>query len=150
MNGFTESKFSLLFALNAFGAMAGAYCCTFIMKFVKQKLLITICLAGAVFAAIGLNFFSFYQWYFFSIFTFLTTFFICMNRPITTSFILEQVEHDIGSATSFMVFLQLMFGAFCMFIVSGAHSNRLLVFNLLVGGVGLFVFICWSILKKRV
>ncbi|MCD8568016.1 MAG: multidrug effflux MFS transporter [Geovibrio sp.] len=149
INGFSESKFSFLFAFNAFGAMFGAFVCSRMLKYFKPNTLITFCLGGAVFAAGGLWLLSFSAWYFFTCFTFLTTFFICMNRPLSNNLIVEQVNTDIGSASSFMVFTQLMFGALCMFIVSGTHAHRLAVFNLLFASVAVFVMINWIFLRKR-
>ncbi|MGE4496759.1 MAG: multidrug effflux MFS transporter [Deferribacterales bacterium] len=149
INGFSEAKFSFLFAFNAFGAMFGAFVCSRLLKYFNPNTLITFCLGGTLFAACGLWLLSFSAWYFFTCFTFLTTFFICMNRPLSNNLIVEQVSTDIGSASSFMVFTQLMFGALCMFAVSGTHAHRLAVFNLLFASVAVFVMINWIFLRKR-
>jgi len=149
INGFGETKFSILFAFNAFGAMFGAFVCTRLLRHFKPNSLITFCLSGAAVAAAGLWLLSFSAWYFFTCFTFLTTFFICMNRPLSNNLIIEQVNTDIGSASSFMVFCQLMFGALCMFIVSGTHGHQLAVFNLVAAVIAVFVILSWLFLRKK-
>lgn len=148
MHNFTEKEFGLFFGMNASGAMLGAFACTFLLKYFKPNKLITVCLVGALFAVLGLLFFSHLDWHFFTLFAFIMTFFICMSRPLCTNLIVEQVSTDIGSASSFMVFTQLMFGAICMFFVSGAYSDPLLMYCLLAVGVTSFVVISWLYLKK--
>lgn len=148
LHGFSEKRFGLFFGMNAFGAMLGAMACTLMLKFFKPDRLITICLGGALFAALGLMVFSHAAWGFFTVFAFLLTFFICMSRPICTNLIIEQVKTDIGSASSFMVFTQLMFGALCMFFVSGAYSDPLLMYNIMAVCITIFVLLSWLYMKK--
>jgi DHA1 family bicyclomycin/chloramphenicol resistance-like MFS transporter len=48
------------------------------------------------------------------------TFFCGMSRPLSNNLILEQVRHDIGSASSFVVFYQFLVGAACVRVVTAA------------------------------
>jgi DHA1 family bicyclomycin/chloramphenicol resistance-like MFS transporter len=148
LHGFSEKQFSVFFGLNALGSMIGSFVCTRLLKVMKPEKLMTLSLGGCVAGGAGVFFLGWLGYMYFFVFMFIFTFASSMTRPLSGNLILEQVETDIGAASSFMVFYQFIFGSLCMFLVSGQWSRPLLVFASTVFFISLFVFITWQALKK--
>ena len=121
--GLSNRAFSVLFGLNALMGMCGAFVCTRAMKMLPDVVLLTVCFVGC--AAGGAGILAWGGWHHaaFAAAMCTVTFFCGMSRPLSNNLILEQVRHDIGSASSFIVFYQFMVGALCMKIVTAAVAG---------------------------
>jgi DHA1 family bicyclomycin/chloramphenicol resistance-like MFS transporter len=71
-----------------------------------------------------------------------------MSRPLSNNLILEQVSHDIGSASAFLVFYQFMVGAICMRIATIPWSAPIFVFGLVALLMPTVVLGTWPLLLR--
>ena len=76
------------------------------------------------------------------------TFFCGMSRPLSNHLILQQVDRDIGSASSFIVFYQFLVGAVCMRIVTTDWSDPIFVFGLVALLLPASVLAIWPVLLR--
>jgi MFS transporter, DHA1 family, multidrug resistance protein len=146
--GLSNRAFSLLFGLNALTGMCGAFVCTRIMKRLPDTVLLTICLIGC--AAGGAGILAWGDWHYgaFAVAMGTITFFCGMSRPLSNNLILEQVRHDIGSASSFIVFYQFLVGAVCMRLVTMPWEAPIRAFGLLALLLPAVVLTTWPLLLR--
>jgi MFS transporter, DHA1 family, multidrug resistance protein len=144
--GLSNRAFSVLFGLNALMGMCGAFVCTRAMKMLPDVTLLTVCFAGC--AAGGAGILTWGGWHpaAFAAAMCTVTFFCGMSRPLSNNLILEQVRHDIGSASSFIVFYQFMVGALCMKIVTAPWHAPIRVFGLVALLMPTMVLALWPLL----
>ena len=71
------------------------------------------------------------------------TFFCGMSRPLSNNLILEQVRHDIGSASSFIVFYQFLVGSLCMRLVTMSWAAPIRFFGLVALLLPTLVLAVW-------
>ncbi len=142
--------FGILFGLNAFMSMAGAFACTKLTRFFSDIKLLTLALFGCLGSGLGILFFGSLGYWIFAGFMCFFTFCCGLSRPLSNNLILEQVETDIGSASSFMVFYQFIVGAACMALASISWDDYILAFGLLATAMPLFVLVCWYPLTARI
>jgi MFS transporter, DHA1 family, multidrug resistance protein len=147
--GLDPLHFSMLFALNAFMSMSGAYTCTRLTRYITDLRLLTICFLGCLCGGLGIVFFGHIHYLAFAAPMCLYTFCCGLSRPLSNNIILEQVTTDIGSASSFIVFYQFIIGAACMALVARQWQNPVFAFGLLAVSVPLFILCCWPFLCAR-
>ena len=146
--GLSNRAFSLLFALNALMGMCGAFVCTRVMKVLPDTVLLTVCLAGCAAGGGGILAWGGRHYAMFAAAMCIVTFFCGMSRPLSNNLILEQVRHDIGSASSFIVFYQFVVGAVCMRFVSLSWDAPIRVFGLLALLLPAIVLAVWPLLLR--
>jgi DHA1 family bicyclomycin/chloramphenicol resistance-like MFS transporter len=146
--GLSNRAFSLLFALNALMGMCGAFVCTRVMKVLPDTVLLTVCLIGCAAAGGGILAWGGYHYAAFAASMCTVTFFCAMSRPLSNNLILEQVRHDIGSASSFIVFYQFVVGAACMRFVSLSWEAPIRVFGLVALLLPTIVLAVWPLLLR--
>ncbi len=139
----SNQAFGLLFGFNAFMSMLGAFVCTRVMKLLSDTCLLTICLIGCVAGGAGIVLWGGWHWAAFAASMCVVTFFCGMSRPLSNNLILEQVRHDIGSASSLIVFYQFMVGAACMRIVTAPWKSPIFIFGLVAVSLPLAVLAMW-------
>ncbi len=142
--------FSLLFALTASCSIVGAYLFTRINGRICDTKIISLCLFGVAVAGVivlgggKLSFMVYFAG------ASIIAFFTGMSRPVSNHLVLGFVENDIGSASSFMIFYQFIFGALCMSFSSYSWESFFPVsmfgiMTILVALVSLFI---WQRVKK--
>ena len=70
-----------------------------------------------------------------------------LTRPVTNHLILEQVDRDTGTASSFMTFLYFLIGALAIWVISLDWKEPMKVMgiiNMIVGGAALVFWIGWT------
>jgi DHA1 family bicyclomycin/chloramphenicol resistance-like MFS transporter len=67
---------------------------------------------------------------------FIVTYCLGLTRPLSNNLVLEQVSHDLGTASSFMIFVYFVAGAGAMALISLDWSSRIRVIALLASGSG--------------
>jgi DHA1 family bicyclomycin/chloramphenicol resistance-like MFS transporter len=147
--GLSNQAFSLLFALNALMSMLGAFSCIRVMKVLPDTLLLSACLIGCAAGGAGVLIWGGCHYAAFAASMCVVTFFCGMSRPLSNNLILEQVRHDIGSASSFIVFYQFIVGAACMRIVTVSWKAPILVFGLLALALPVAVLVIWPGLLRQ-
>ena len=144
--GLTNQAFGLLFGLNALMGMCGAFVCTRVMKVLPDTVLLTVCFVGCAAGGAGILAWGGRHYAAFAAAMCTVTFFCGMSRPLSNHLILEQVRHDIGSASSFLVFYQFMVGALCMKIVTAPWQAPVHVFGLVALLMPAAVLAIWPLL----
>ena len=72
-----------------------------------------------------------------------------LSRPPATNLILDQVDHDTGSASSLIAFTFMMLGALGMFIVSLGWADKIQVIGVLGVAVGGVDLVFWGLFRNR-
>ncbi|MFA5292700.1 MAG: multidrug effflux MFS transporter [Phycisphaerae bacterium] len=144
----SSMSFGLLFGLNGLMSMLGAFSCTRLMKKYSDIQLLTTSIIGCILAALGLIAFGGVNYFAFAGFISLFTFCCSLSRPLSNHLILWQVNHDIGTASSFIVFYQFIVGATCMWIATAGWKNPIFAFSILAFIFPLVVLIIWPFLLK--
>jgi len=144
--GLTNQAFGLLFGLNALMGMCGAFVCTRAMKVLPDTVLLTVCFVGCAAGGAGVLAWGDRHYAAFAAAMCTVTFFCGMSRPLSNHLILEQVRHDIGSASSFLVFYHFMIGAVCMKIVTAPWQAPIHVFGLVALLMPATVLAIWPLL----
>lgn len=144
-----DKIFALLFGANAFSLMLGALFCTRLLGYYRDSLLIAVALGGsAVFGSLVLLF-GHLGYGVFAVLMALYSFCFGMTRPLANNLILDQVDRDIGTASSLIIFIQFVLGASAMAFVTADWSHPLLVFGLMVSIVPACMLILWLRIHPR-
>ena len=77
------------------------------------------------------------------------TFFFAFGRPPGNNLILEQVEQDVGSASSLMVFLFFMTGAVSMWFISLDWQDTVGLTGLMGLGAALITLLGWFAVSRK-
>lgn len=138
-----NTVFATLFAVNALCLMLGAMFCTRLLGYYKDSTLIAIALGGGATAGTLLLFFGGTGYGVFALLMALYSFSFGMTRPLANNLILDQVERDIGTASSMIIFIQFVIGAGAMAIATAGWEKPLLTFGLMVSVVPAAVLVLW-------
>lgn len=151
INGFglTEQKYSYFFAFNALALMTGSFFCLKLTKFINSKHLMTAGFTGIFLGGLILVMNKHqYPWEF-ALPMFLVTFSIGLSRPPSNNLVLEQVDKDVGSASSLLIFTYFTMGAVGMWLISLEWEDKINTLGLISLGCGFLILIAWLILQKR-
>ncbi|QDT04129.1 Multidrug resistance protein MdtL [Rubripirellula lacrimiformis] len=141
--GMNEQQFALLFGANAICVILGSVACTKVIHRYSEFRLLTIafvgcCVGGGVILVTGNS-----GWPYFSAGMALYSFFFGLSRPLVTHLVLEQVDRDIGAASSVIVCQQFLCGA-CGMAISTYHWDQpFVVFGILATVSPLVTLACW-------
>ncbi len=141
--GATEQVFSYYFAFNAMCIMAGAFMCSRIQKFIAPKTLLTLSFAGILCAGILMYFDIFPGPWSLALPMGLASFSFGINRPTSNHLILEQVQEAAGAASSVMMFLFFLTGAFAMWFISLGWEDTIHTLALTAMGSSCIVLAIW-------
>ncbi len=147
--GLSEQAFGLLFAAAPLMSMIGAYTCTRLLQHFSDRQLIFVSLCGSVAAALFLLVLGAHYFAFFTIGVATFAFFSGISRPLSNHIILEQVNEDIGAASSTIIFTQFMAGALCMAITTAGWARPIAVYALTILALPGGVLLLWPWLAKR-
>ncbi len=147
--GKSEFSFAMLFAYNSLISIAGAYSCTRLNKKISDSRLITVCLIGCLIGGLGLMFLGSKHYLYFACFVSVITYFSGMSRPLSNHLVLSQINTDIGSASSFIVFYQMFIGQLCMTYTTTRWSDPIYTFGILATAIPLVVIVIWVIFVMK-
>lgn len=71
------------------------------------------------------------------------------RRPPSNNLVLEQVDKDVGSASSLLIFTYFTMGAVGMWFISLEWADKINMLGLIALGCGSFILISWLILQKK-
>jgi len=148
--GVSAQTFGILFAASAASGITGGFTCTLLTGRVADTRLVTVCLAGCTAAGLAVLLFGGMHYLAFAASICTYTFFSGMSRPVSTHLILEQVETDIGSASSFMVFYNFMLGSVCMSYTTAPWSRPILAYGIIAVTLPAIVFAMWPLLLRLI
>ncbi|WP_147819853.1 multidrug effflux MFS transporter [Salidesulfovibrio onnuriiensis] len=141
--GLSRQMFSNFFALNALGMMLGAFLCAKLAKRMSALRLNSLGFVGVAAGGGLILLFGNGSPLGFALPMMLISFCCGMSRPISNNIVLEQVRTDIGSASSFMTFIQFLLGAVFMAVTSVDICTRQTVIGVLGLVTGLAVLGAW-------
>jgi DHA1 family bicyclomycin/chloramphenicol resistance-like MFS transporter len=76
------------------------------------------------------------------------TFFFSFSRPPSNNLILEQVDTDIGAASSFMVFVYFITGALSMWVISLHWTDKITVLGWLGAVASAITILAWLLINR--
>lgn len=146
--GLSPRAFSLLFAFNSLMMMLGAFSCARLSARLSDVCMLTVCIIGAVVGTLGLLLVGGSHYLAFA--GCMAVFIFCcgLSRPLSNHLILEQVDTDIGSASSMIVFYQFMVGAISMALATASWGNPVGAFGILAFSFPMTVLIVWPFLLR--
>ncbi|MCG6892395.1 MAG: Bcr/CflA family efflux MFS transporter, partial [Desulfobacteraceae bacterium] len=113
--GVAPQTFGLFFGCNALALMLGAFCCSSLTRRrVEGWPLIRFGFAGMLAGGLAVWLVGDRSPYSFATAMFGVTFCVGLTRPVSNNLVLEQVDRDVGTASSLLVFLYFVAGAGAM------------------------------------
>ena len=150
--GLSEQMFGYFFALNAAALMAGSFACTRLTGRVRSKGLLTTGFAGILIGGIGMIM----RWipgpWGLALPMAVISFSFGISRPPSNNLVLEQVDRHAGAASSLLIFIYFMLGAFAMWLISLDWADKIRTIGMLgtvCGGVILGIWILLPQVKAR-
>ncbi|TWI68886.1 DHA1 family bicyclomycin/chloramphenicol resistance-like MFS transporter [Desulfobotulus alkaliphilus] len=147
--GLSESQFGFLFGANAFCFMVGSFCCSRLVRKAGGMRLMSIGFCGIFIGGAAMVFLPLPGAMQMALPMALITFCIGLSRPPSNNIALEQVDVDTGSASSILIFIYFVMGAFSMFFISLDWKNKMQVIGTLAACSGAGCFVCWQLLKPH-
>ncbi len=146
--GLTEQIYGYFFALNAAAMMAGAYVCTLLLRRMSSRGVMALSFAGVLLGGLGLLLPGFDGPWGLAIPMAVTTFSVGLGRPPSNNLVLEQVERHAGAASSILIFIYFMIGAFSMWLISFGWVDKIHTIGFLGAGAGGFVLVLWLLVPR--
>ncbi|WP_269540619.1 multidrug effflux MFS transporter [Cerasicoccus fimbriatus] len=145
----SETTFALLFAAVPLSSMVGAFVCTRMLRIFSDRSLIMYSLIGSVFASIILLSIGALHVVAFVVGMCVFGFFTGVSRPLANHLVLEQVDRDIGAASSTIIFTQFMAGAICMAYTTAGWAHPIAALGFLVLLVPGLVLLSWPFIQRK-
>ncbi len=146
--GLSEQVYSYFFAFNAAALMAGFYACGRLLKrFPSMTLLLGgftgVLLGGLVMAMLTGG----TPWRMALPMAFLS---ICLgiSRPLSLSLVLDQVETDVGAASSLMMFTYFSIGSLAMWVISQPWDDKIQVLAMTSAASALMVLVTLILFRR--
>ncbi len=141
--GLSEQTFGFFFGFNASAMMAGSIACTWFLRRGNSKSLLTAGFSGILLAGLGLLIGSRTGPWAMALPMFLLTFSLGLSRPPSNHLVLEQVDRNAGAASSLLVFIYFMLGAFSMWLISLDWPDKIGIIGLMAAANGGGVLLVW-------
>lgn len=148
--GMSEQRFALIFSANAVCSVLGSSLCIRLIRNHGEYKLITVTFIGCLFGGLILLFTGGLHWFMFASGMGFFSFFFGMSRPLVNHMILEQVDQDIGSASSGIICYQFIVGAIGMAVSTHEWSHPFRVFGIIAASCPLAVLSVWPFLYRRI
>jgi len=146
--GLSEQRFGFFYAINAAAYMAGSLLCT---RLLKRYGLIQVMSLGFSGIALGgvlmIIRFDIGPWSL-ALPMALVTFSLGISRPPSNNLVLEQVDEYAGAASSLLVFLFFLVGAFAMWFISLNWSDKIFTIGLISSIIGSTTLAFWLLAEK--
>lgn len=146
--GYTEREYGYIFACNASAFMIAPLIFSRFVRRVKLTSLLSISYLGVLFASVPMIFSTIPQPFRLALPMWFLTFFFAFGRPPGNNLIIEQVEKDVGSASSLMVFVFFLTGACSMWFISLGWKDAVFVLGLLGMGSASVTLLAWLAIKR--
>lgn len=133
--GISEQAYGIYFGLNAVGLMLGAMLCSRLGAARDGNFVLHVALFGLLAAGGAMLYFGGTTPLRLVVPMFCCTFALGLSRPISNNMVLEQVDTDIGAASSILTFSIFTFGAFGMWLISLDWADKpMLIGKLIIMG----------------
>ncbi len=129
--GYSELEYGYFFAFNASAFMIAPLVFSRTVRYLQLIYLLPLSYFGILLSSIPFLFYQIPQPFRLAVPMWSITFFFAFGRPAGNNLILEQVEQDVGAASSFMVFVFFMTGACSMWFISLGWQDAIQVIGVL-------------------
>lgn len=146
--GYSEQQYGYFFGVNASAFMLAPLVFTRFARHYQLKHLLPISYIGVLLASLPMIFDIIPQPFRLALPMWFLTFFFAFGRPPGNNLILEQVDLDVGSASSLMVFFFFMTGACSMWFISLNWRDSISVLGVLGLGSATITLISWLIINR--
>lgn len=147
--GLTEQQFGYFYAINAGAFMTGSLLCT---RLLKKYGLIQLMIIGVAGMGIGgllmILKLDIGPWAL-AVPMSVVTFSLGLSRPPSNNLILEQVDHYAGAASSLLVFMFFLVGAFSMWLISLNWTDKIFTIGVMASLVGCGSLAFWLLINKQ-
>ena len=144
--GLSEQTFGYYFALNAAAIMAGSFACSRLLSRIGSRHVMTtgftgilcgglLMLTGWIPAPWGL-----------ALPMALISFSFGLSRPPSNNLVLEQVDRHAGAASSMLIFIYFMLGAFSMWLISLDWLDKIFIIGILGTVSGGMMLAAWRLI----
>lgn len=141
--GYSEREYGYFFAVNSMAFMLAPLVFGRVARRFRLTSLLPVSYLGVLGASLLLMLPNIPQPYRLAVPMWLLTFFFAFGRPPGNNLILEQVEEDVGAASSLMVFLFFLTGVVSMWFISLGWADTVHVLGLLGLGASLITLFSW-------
>lgn len=146
--GLSEQVFGYYFALNAAAIMAGSFACTRLLRRFSSSALLTAGFTGILIGGLGML----VRWlpgpWGLALPMVVISFSFGLSRPPSNNLVLEQVDQHAGSASSLLIFIYFMLGAFSMWLIALNWTDKIRTIGVLGTAAGGIILCLWLILPK--
>ncbi len=146
--GLSEQVFGYFFALNAAAMMAGSFACTRLLRRVGSRGLMTAGFAGILIGSLGML----TRWlpgpWGLALPMAVVSFSFGISRPPSNNLVLEQVDQHAGAASSLLIFIYFMLGAFAMWLIALDWTDKIRTIGLLGTAAGGIILGIWLLLPR--
>jgi DHA1 family bicyclomycin/chloramphenicol resistance-like MFS transporter len=146
--GLSEQVFGYYFALNAAAIMAGAFACTRLLRRFRSRDLLTVGFAGILIGGLGMLM----RWLpgpmGLALPMVVISFSFGLSRPPSNHLVLEQVDQHAGAASSLLIFIYFMLGAFSMWLIALDWTDKIRTIGVLAAAAGGIILCIWLLLPR--
>jgi len=147
--GLSEQVFGYFFALNAMAIMAGSFACTRLLGLLGSQKLLTLGFVGILASGVAML----TRWppgpWGLSLPMVVISFSFGLSRPPSNNLVLEQVDRHAGAASSLLIFIYFMLGAFAMWFIALGWTDKIRTIGLLGTISGGAMLTLWLLFAKR-
>ncbi len=146
--GFSERAYGYIFACNASAFMIAPLIFSRVARHFQLSSLLPVSYLGVLLASVPMIGSSLPEPYRLALPMWFLTFFFAFGRPPGNNLILEQVEQDVGSASSFMVFVFFLTGSCSMWFISLGWQDTVRVLGILGISSATITLIAWLAISR--
>lgn len=146
--GYNEKEFGYFFSFNSFAFMIAPFIFSKMSKYFSLKQLLPISFIGVLVTSLVMTTTMIPLPYRLVIPMWLLTFFFAFGRPPSNNLLLEQVEQDVGTASSLMVFFYFMTGSISMWIISQDWHDKIVVMGWLGTISASITILFWLVINR--
>ena len=143
--GLSKQHFGYFFSFNAFAMMLGFLACTRLLKRIAPNHLITVGYIGTLIGGVLIYRMGGHSPWHLALCMSLMTFLLGMGRPPSNNIVLDQIEYNAGAASSLLVFINMMSGAFGMEVIALNWTNKIQVLGIFATICGGVVLVMWVV-----
>lgn len=125
--GYSEREYGYFYGVNASAFMLAPLAFSRMSRAYTLKLLLPVSFVGMAVCALPMISKLLQVPYRMVLPMWFLTFFFSFGRPPSNNLLLEQVDDDVGSASSFMVFVFFMVGSLAMWLISFAWTDKIAI-----------------------
>lgn len=147
--GLSEQKFSFFFAFNALFAMIGPMIYLRVSKYISPQAIISACFALLMCCGIVVGTLGHLSPWLFAIAVASATLAVITMRVPGVNLMLDQQEHDTGSASALINFFGMIMGSLGMFVISLNPDYMIEALGTIQFIVGLMGGVLWFLVRNR-